>query len=224
MPTAIAEWCASCLQDDTRVSAMHVIAKVPLCSGCFFTLKDEPNMLRDLREAVVNPLENPFLRAHDIPKQDAKVVLCSCGKPARHAGRCFGVKVVKEGNLRVTTRAETNPPEPKYAEPLEGYSEIGGLRVRLMKTADYISKFGSFRSKGMTAQTQEMWEAITNLNMGDCIVVAVPDGKDPFKMRSSLCNTLQRLCRANKPPFRIRMGANTLKRHVVIAKEELEEK
>lgn len=138
---------------------------------------------------------------------------CACGKSLGHVGRC-------SGNAAKPDPAETNPSPRTMPAPTNGTSELlDGLKIQFMKTSDYVSQFGSFRSKGMNSRTQELWERLVKLQVGDCIVVDVPKDVEPFKMRARLCNTVQRLVRQNKPNFRISLGANNIRRHVVIAKE-----
>jgi hypothetical protein len=100
--------------------------------------------------------------------------------------------------------------------------KLGELRATVMSTSAYIARFGSIRSKGMRQETMELWERLQTLPMGQCLVIYVPDGQNPFKLRASLSNTIQRLIRLNKPPYKIVIGANRLKQLVVIAKEPTE--
>jgi hypothetical protein len=97
--------------------------------------------------------------------------------------------------------------------------KIGELNAVIMPTAAYVAKFGSIKSKGMRRETMELWERLQILPMMQCLVIDVPDGKDPSKMRVALSNTIQRLVRINKPPYHVVLGANQLKKLVVIAKE-----
>ena len=105
------------------------------------------------------------------------------------------------------------------AQPCPARFNIGELRATTMRTAAYVATYGSIKSKGMRRETMELWERLQLLPMDQCIVIDVPEGKEAFKLRASLSNTIQRLIRINKPPYRISIGANNLKKLVVIAKE-----
>lgn len=114
-------------------------------------------------------------------------------------------------------RKTVQTPKENGAQP--GSLKIGNLKAVVMATSAYVAKFGALRSKGMRRETMELWERLQVLPVDQCLVIEVPEGTEPLKMRASLSNTIQRLIRLNKPPYRISIGANHLKRLVVIAKE-----
>lgn len=236
---AMSQWCAACLQDETRVSAARSVANVPLCIGCASVFSDDPTALANMRiwlnknaatESVVAdnfepfyeqkcacgcgttvPLGHKLVTGHS-PKVVPAAPSCKCGKELGHTGRCTGHP--KSFAKELATPRET----PQILAP--GAINVGGLAVKFMPTKEYISQFGAIHSKGMKRETMELWEQITALSYEQCMIVSVPNDKEPFKMRSQLSNTIQRLVRVNKPEFRIVLGANNTKRHIVICKEK----
>lgn len=91
----------------------------------------------------------------------------------------------------------------------------------VMTKTEYAEKYGVPKKRGLSPATVEIWAKVMELRVGQMLVLPCGD-KKAAALRSTLSNSVQRLVREYKAPFKIRMFSNAVDNHVVLEKLPLE--